>query len=469
MPSSRWRYRCWARCSFALRRAHRSAAPANRARPRLWARPAELPAGRRHGDIDQPGRGANQRDLFRPGLMPPVSAPLSYTPSPKPLPRLALDTPAWFDFSREQAQSVVFDVDAPGLYSATTQGLLATSCVLRTPVIQNFAQDQGGGRSRNCLMQTWLQKGRYLMTASTVGQSTGRAGLVLSRRPVREFASVTGEGEQYFRVEGNELVQQTLAVRTEGRYQLSTTAQGAAGLQCRIDDPEGWPLERVPTSCAGERALRPRHLAVDSAAAHRGVDATHHAEEGARRGGLHGRHQDPPARLLHLVPRRAGQRRQRQTSPSHSRVRPSDVVLTNGMQGRLYLLEKDKPPKAVEARSPRRSSRPTEEAVAPEQQEEQASEYAESSDGYVRGEEGEGGDEPPPARPPVELARAVNAPPPPAGVRLKLGAGPCQAHHRAQPWRRRGRVPAASGHRDPAARHDSHAADAIASSHLHSA
>lgn len=381
----------------------------------------ELERGADTVTLTNPGQAPVSVTLFAPGQLPPVSAPTSYTPSPKPLPRLTLDQPLWFDFARDQAQSVLFDVDTPGLYSATTLGLLATSCVLRTAVTQTFAQDQGGGRGRNCLLQTWLQKGRYLMTASTVGQSAGRAGLVLSRRPVRAFLGVTGEGEQYFRVEGNELVQQTLAVRAAGRYQLSTTAQGAGGLQCRLDDPEGWPLERVPTSCAGERTLRPGTwlwtqlpLTVESM---RHTTLKKVRDEVVLAG----------ATKSHAVDFFTWYRAELGTDGkddftfSLEGQTELDVVLTNGMQGRLYLLEKGQPPKAVEVIPPAQVEPPAEEA-AMEQQEEQGSEYVESVDENYRGEEGEGGDEAA-ASPAVEVVSADTAPPPPAGARLKLAAG----------------------------------------------
>jgi hypothetical protein len=51
-------------------------------------------------------------------------------------------------------------------------------------------------------------------------------------------------------------VQQKLIVKKPGTYQMGTTAQGVSAMQCRIDDPEGWPIAAVPSSCNGTRELR---------------------------------------------------------------------------------------------------------------------------------------------------------------------------------------------------------------------
>jgi len=105
-------------------------------------------------------------------------------------------------------------------------------------------------------VQTYLNKGRYLFSANTVGSSRGRGALALSRKPPKEFAGITGEGEQYFRVEANELVQQKLVVKSDGRFELSTTGQGAPQMQCRTGDPDGWPLERGPPDWSSTREVR---------------------------------------------------------------------------------------------------------------------------------------------------------------------------------------------------------------------
>lgn len=359
--------------------------------------------------------------ISKPGAMGGFSSPLSYQPSLTPLPRITPDTPTFFDFAQSQTQAVAFDVDAPGLYNVTTQGLLSTDCRLRTPVIDQVAQNSGGGRGRNCLVQTYLQKGRYLFTATTVGASRGRGAMTLSKRPVREYPGIVGEGEQYFRVEGNELVQQKLAVKAEGRYELGTTSQGAPSMQCRIDDPEGWPIEAVPSQCSGTRDLRvgtylwtQLPLTVES--------MRHTALKKVREAiTLKGNKQHKLEYFTWYTAELGADGKDEFLFTLEGETQ-LDVVLTAGMQGRVFLLEKDKPPKAVEVVPP---MQPTENGEG------------DSYESESGGGEGEGESEPPPEREyqdgeeeseapaaaPVEVAQARAAPPPPSGVKLTLPAG----------------------------------------------
>ncbi|HEY1086192.1 MAG TPA: hypothetical protein VGE37_00810, partial [Archangium sp.] len=303
----------------------------------------------------------------------------------------------------------------------TTEGLLSTECRLRTPVIDGVAQNRGGGRGRNCLIQTYLQKGRYLFTASTVGQSRGRGALTLSQRPAREFPGIIGEGEQYFRVEANELVQQRLTVKGDGTYALGTTSQGTSSMLCRIDDPEGWPIEAVPSSCVGNRELKSGTylwtqlpLTVESM---RRTQLTKVREAITLKG-------NKPHKLDYFSWYTAelgadGKDEFLFTLEGETQL---DVVLTGGMQGRVFLLEKDKAPKAVEVVPPMQPADDGEnyesESSEGESEPPPEREYDEGE-----GEYSEGGESEEPATAPVEVAQARAAPPPPSGVKLTLPAG----------------------------------------------
>ncbi|HSA22313.1 MAG TPA: hypothetical protein P5076_12735, partial [Myxococcota bacterium] len=193
-------------------------------------------------------------------IPPPARTALaSVEPRTRPLPALTPGQVLFFDFERGQSHSAVFQVDQPGLYHVSTQGLLATACRVRTPVFAGLFADEGSGRGRNCLVASYLRPGRYLLTATALGASRGRAGLEVRARPVQEKLGVTGEGESFFRAEADELVVQRLTVKTAGRYQLGTSAQGA-GLQCRLEDREGWPLRPVPSPCQLQEELAPGEL-----------------------------------------------------------------------------------------------------------------------------------------------------------------------------------------------------------------
>ena len=58
-----------------------------------------------------------------------------YDPVALKLQSISADRPLFVDFDREQSRSLLVNVDQPGLYDLQTEGLLATSCRLRTPTI----------------------------------------------------------------------------------------------------------------------------------------------------------------------------------------------------------------------------------------------------------------------------------------------------------------------------------------------
>ena len=364
--------------------------------------------------------------LSKPGAAPTLAAPTSYAPTLKPLPSIATDTPTWFDFERGQSHAVAFTVDKAGLYHVTTQGLLSTECRLRTPVIPDVTSDSGGGRGRNCLIQTYLQPGRYLMTAATTGSSRGRGALTLTKRPVREHAALSDEGEQFFRVAEGELVQQRLTLKTAGDWELSTSAQGVSGLQCRLDDPDGWPVETVPSSCTQTRSMRAgtylwTQLPLTVETMRRTRLARPKPEVVLEGNEAH------PVQYFTWYRARLGPDGKDEFLFTLEGETQLDVVLTGGMQGRVYLLEKDKAPKAVEVIPPMAptASGDSYEAESSEGMESEAPpprEYEGEGDGeYREGYEGEGDESAPTA--PAEVARAQAAPPPPAGVKVTLPAG----------------------------------------------
>lgn len=381
------------------------------------------------------GDGPLSLTLSLPGALPSLASPVSYQPQLAPLTRIVPDVPAFFDFELNQTQAVLFDVDTAGLYNVTTLGLLSTDCRLRTPAIHEVASNRRGGRGHNCLIQTYLQKGRYLFTATTFGSSRGRGAMMLSRKPAHTIPGLAGEGEEYFRAGADELVQQEITVKAEGRYELGTTSQGTSSMLCRIDDPEGWPLEGVPSSCAGSRELRAGTylwtqlpLTVESM---RRTQLRKVREAETLKG-------NKPHRLDYFTWYTAalgpdGQDEFLFTLEGEARL---DLVLTAGMQGRIFLLQKGQVPKPVEVVPPMQpASSSNRESYKPESGEE--GEEDERQDGHADEGEGEGDgegesegqgegsahEEGASPTPPVEMAQAQRAPPPPSGAKLTLPAG----------------------------------------------
>ncbi|MBL8919154.1 MAG: hypothetical protein JNJ54_09865 [Myxococcaceae bacterium] len=376
--------------------------------------------------LTNPGELPVQVTLLRP-VAPPLAAGLSsYAPVLRPLPKLAAEQPAWFDFERNQTNSAMFEVETPGLYNVTTLGLLATSCRLRTPVVDLVAQNAGGGRGRNCLIQTYLQKGRYLLSATTQSLSKGRGALFLLRKPARELPGVSGEGESFFRVDANELVQQKLVVSKSADYRLGTTAQGAS-LMCRLDDQQGWPIEPVPSACVGTRTLSAGAwlwtqlpLTVESM---RRTSLERVREALVLRGS-----KPHPVQAFTWYDAELGSDGKDEFTFTLEGETTLDVVLTQGMQGRVFVLEKGQPPKAVEVIPPQVTAWDTGgegegeyggEGEAGEGDHGGEPEY--SGDGEYSAE-GEGSEEPVVASAPSGPALRA-APPPPAGAKVTLPAG----------------------------------------------
>ncbi|WP_224360294.1 hypothetical protein [Hyalangium versicolor] len=214
-----------------------------------------LPGSSGELTLENPGTSAITLSLRRPP--PPPSAPpplVAFSPNLAPLPVLAPSTSMWLDFDRDQAHSLLFDVKDAGLYHVTTEGLLSTECRIRTPVVQEVGAASGGGRGRNCLVSSYLRPGRYLLTVRTVGQSRGRGSVLLERRSVKSAEGLGGEAEIFFRADAGDLIQQKLRVPKRAEYTLSTAAQSGA-LQCRLDDPQGWPVVPIPAPCTSTMTL----------------------------------------------------------------------------------------------------------------------------------------------------------------------------------------------------------------------
>src|SRR5581483_242979 len=157
-------------------------------------------------ELENPGDTPIGVVVLRPGAAVAPASLETYAPKLQALSAAKADAPVFFDFEPGESHSLIFDVDKAGLYNVSTQGLLSTTCALRTPVIADVAHDQGSGRGRNCLVAGYLRPGRYMMTVATIAPSRGRASVLLTRRPAREQGAVAADGEAFFRVAPGDLV-----------------------------------------------------------------------------------------------------------------------------------------------------------------------------------------------------------------------------------------------------------------------
>ncbi|PTL76044.1 hypothetical protein [Vitiosangium sp. GDMCC 1.1324] len=380
--------------------------------------------------LSQAGGASINLLVHRPAPPAPPPPPLSaYSPTFPPLPSLQPSEPAWFDFERGQSHSLTFDVKKEGLYHVTTQGLLATECSIRTPVVPQVGSANGGGRGRNCLVSTYLRPGRYLLTARTTGQSKGRGAVLLERRDVKTAEGVIADGEAFFRVDAGDLIQQRLTVPRTTDYTLSSTALGAR-LQCRLDDAKGWPVVTVPTACQqtlrlgkGNYLWTQLPLTVES----------------MRRTALE--RVEPPVVLkgnkVHPVlfnkwyRADLGKDGKDEFSFEVPAVMKVAFTLTHGMQGRLYSVGTDGALKPVEVIAPQTPATPPPPPPEPEpEQERESSEYSEGGEGSGEESSESRGEEESPApsqeeSEPTAIAEPLPAEdaPPPEGQSLTLEPG----------------------------------------------
>jgi hypothetical protein len=358
--------------------------------------------------------------LLRPQPVRKQAVPLRLTPRPFALPTLELNALAPFTLERQGSHSRVLTVKEAGLYDVTTEGLLATRCELRTPVVTALAQDTGSGRGRNCLLQMYLRPGRYLVTVHAEGQSKGRAALRLTRRPQVDVAAVAGNAEAYFRSNADELIQQTLTVSARGTYRLATESTAGAPLTCRLEDGAGWPVVPVPRPCQLETILEPGTYRWTQLPATVETQRRTTLERVVRSKLLRGNRAHTLA-LNTDYQAELGKDGRDEFLFDVSADAPVYVLLSNGMQGRLYAQDDEKKSRVLEVipsteASPLPDASP---ATSHEEDEGEETALAEGEDEY----EGE-------KRPTPEASRHATQEPPepvdapePFGHRVELKAG----------------------------------------------
>ncbi|HEY1101545.1 MAG TPA: hypothetical protein VGF99_21580, partial [Myxococcota bacterium] len=259
-----------------------------------------------------------------------------FSPSAPALPTVPAGTTRWFDLDTETTRSFLVDVKTAGLYDVQTEGLLATSCAVRTATTTSLFDGATNGRGRNCRVEAWLKPGQYLVDVKAVGRSVGRAGLAVVARSVVDSGALVLGDERFVAVSADQLVTHALTLKSDGVYDVSVEAADA-DLRCRLDDDDGWPVLPVPHACtlaeqplsAGRYRLVVLPLGVDS---RRAVKAAIHDESArvvVRGTGVRALPLNTPTSAELGA---AGSDRWRFTLSASGDY---GVVLTNGMLGRL--------------------------------------------------------------------------------------------------------------------------------------
>ena len=247
------------------------------------------------------------------------------------------DAPLFFDFAPGESHSLVFDVDKPGLFNVSTQGLLSMGCALRTPVIPDVAKDQSGGRGRNCLVAGYLRPGKYMMTRATAAPSRGRASVLLTRRPRASCGAVSADGDAFFASTPASLCSRSSSSASPGPSSSPPPRKAPASAALPPRRRRGLAADDRTDVVHGSAHVREGRLLMDAAAA----DGREHA--------AHAHRERPPRRCSRETSRtpvdfftwyqaRLGSDGKDELTFKLDGAAEVDIVLTNGMQGRLFLL-----------------------------------------------------------------------------------------------------------------------------------
>ncbi|MCB9638332.1 MAG: hypothetical protein H6727_05395, partial [Myxococcales bacterium] len=174
-------------------------------------------------------------ELFRPMPLP------KQAPEESALPTLKTNQPAGFALSLQEKRSFLWEVKTDGLYRIETQGLVRTSCSVRTPAFPQVFHNSQNGPGYNCLTIQYLPAGTYQLQVEAQGSSHGH--LRLQAKKLRMYgASRMKVGARYY----------ARLSPYYGRYHnIQLTKGGDHTLQvfshddhlfCRLEVKGNWPL-----------------------------------------------------------------------------------------------------------------------------------------------------------------------------------------------------------------------------------
>jgi hypothetical protein len=212
-------------------------------------------------DSPPPGAGAVHQLAVRHGRTETVSyslwvEPLDIAPaSPLPalpdaalaglpqLPVLAAGAPRFLDLGRSESATFLVRADRPGLYAVRSTGLLATAGTLRTRTVPSLRREEANGVGRNFLLQQYLREGDYQATVQALGASRGHLGLALESVPLLDGGELREGIPGHFTLPAGQAVAYRFTVGQTGDHRLRALGLGFT-FRCRLEDADGWPLER---------------------------------------------------------------------------------------------------------------------------------------------------------------------------------------------------------------------------------
>ena len=159
------------------------------------------------------------------------------------LEELTAHAPKFFDLDRHRQQTFLVRVQKPGLYRLESTGLLATSGNLRTRTVTTFDREEQNGVGRNFLIQQYLREGDYQLTVETQGETRGHLGVELVQTEILDGGELSDGIVARARVPASQAMLYRFKLSKGGSYTLRSFGIGRT-FRARLEDGEGWPLER---------------------------------------------------------------------------------------------------------------------------------------------------------------------------------------------------------------------------------
>ena len=166
---------------------------------------------------------------------------------------IALSRKTHFNIAQQQVKRFQFQLSRAGLYRFKTLGLLALRCTLQTPSIYSLSSNTRQVPDRNCLMQRYLQPGTYQLRLKALGQSAGRAGLVIQRISTRWAGFLKRGQRSYQRLTSSRARLHTVKIAKAGEYKLQVHSDKS--IACRLNAKARWPIF-LSNSCNWKGFLR---------------------------------------------------------------------------------------------------------------------------------------------------------------------------------------------------------------------
>lgn len=145
------------------------------------------------------------------------------------------------DLAVEAEETRSFVVTEPGLWSVSTDGLLAVGLKLLDESGAAVADAAENGPGRNAHVEAWLDRGEYHTTVTARGESAGHLRLLVRRLGERDAGRVEAPGDGWSAAAAGEAVSHILHLPTDGDWTIAVEAL-AGDTEARLEDPDGWPM-----------------------------------------------------------------------------------------------------------------------------------------------------------------------------------------------------------------------------------